>query len=821
MLDLVLVDGFLVFLWWSVLFLIGLAAFPLTRRLFSSWWDQGYSLSKAVGLAGVTFLSWYFGSVKILPFTQTTIVLSMGLLFLLGLLVWNTIKVKQCIADTCSLIGIKSPFLSKKNSIKKSKEQIPMISFRKFVILELFFLFCLWFWSYIKAFEPDIRSLEKFMDYGFSQTIINSPYFPPPDMWYAGGTINYYYFGHAVRALLSKLSSIDLAYGYNLMLATLFALCFTMAFSISYQLLAISYQHLKVKRKKFWGVVCGLLGAFLVTMAGNMQTIYAFTKGYHHDDEPPPFWTVMHAPHEFFSKLPESINSYWYANATRFIPYTIHEFPSYSFVVSDNHGHVLGIPFALLAIASLLSLFVINPSSGRFLYVLYGGLVGILLMTNALDGPIYFGLFCLFILLHQWNWDDLLTWKWIKDKGISVLLALLGFLFVTLPFLLNFKSFATGLAVNCPPKILENTNIGPIVFETVDKCQKSPLWMIWLLWGFFFFCGIAMMLFAFRRRSSKPFITLEFSPILKFLTVLFVYSVGLIFFAEFFYFKDIYPAHFRSNTMFKLGYQAFIMCSLMCGYVIVSMIQPMATNNQHSAVKRFGRKLFFILLMPQLFLISIYPFFSVRSYFGGLQVYRSLYGLQWFEREYPDDFQAMLWLKKQLAASTLQQAASSEQQTANGLQQTTYSKQHTANGREGGVDFLKNLSETDPHVRYTFFTRHLNDIPVIVEAHGDSYTDYNRISAFAGVPTIIGWGVHEWLWRGTYDVVAPRTEEVTAIYEGQDDEKRRKVLEKYNVKYIAVGSLERKKFQSLNEQAIQAIGQEVFRSGETVVYKVK
>jgi len=55
--------------------------------------------------------------------------------------------------------------------------------------------------------------------------------------------------------------------------------------------------------------------------------------------------------------------------------------------------------------------------------------------------------------------------------------------------------------------------------------------------------------------------------------------------------------------------------------------------------------------------------------------------------------------------------------------------------------------------------------PVIVEAQGDSYTDYARISANTGLPTILGWTVHEWLWRGDYSVPAARIDDVRAIYE--------------------------------------------------------
>jgi len=789
--------------WWAVLFLIGSAALPLARKIFASWWDQGYVLSKAVGLAGVTFISWYMGSFKIIPFTQLTIFISLGILFGIGIISQNLEKTSIVLTKLLNLIGIESPFRSTPvNTIKK-----PMISWKLMLVLELFFFCSLWFWSYIKAFEPDIRGLEKFMDYGFAQTIYNSSYFPPPDMWYAGGTINYYYFGHTMMAVLSKLSSIDLAYGYNLTLAMLFALCFTMSFGIGCQLLLMSSRQREVVVKKRWYVLVGFLAAWLVTLSGNMQTIYAFTKGYNGEDTPPPFWSNSWPANEFLAKIPEGMNKYWYANATRFIPFTIHEFPSYSFVVSDNHGHVLSIPFTLLAISSLLTLFgrkgekrqassVKRQETLELLpFGLYGLLGGILLMTNALDGPIYMGLFTL-LLATSYSLHAIFSWNWFREKGIVLMSAVVGLIVATFPFLLNFTSFANGLAVNCPPKFLENTKFGPIIFETVDKCQKSPLWMMTLLWGFFWFGGITLIVFGIKRHVSKKQFRFEFTPLHKFLITAFLYTVAMIVFCEFFYFKDIYPAHFRSNTMFKLGYQTFMFSSLMCAYVIVEMIIKGFKDKQSWSQRvKWGRRVFFILLIPQLFLVSIFPYFSVRSYFGNLQVYKGLYGLTWFERDFPDDFKAMKWLASQVASS----------------------KQQVANDKNG-EKFLTKLVKTDTHVHDNFFTSHLNSVPGILEADGDSYTDYQRFSSFAGMPTIVGWGVHEWLWRGSYDVVSPRKDEVKVVYEGLDQAKRIEILNKYNIRYLIVGQLERQKFVALNEQSLKLLGKEVYRSGNTVIY---
>ncbi len=783
-------DVWLVVQWWGTLFLVGAAAYPLTRVLFQSrelgsglnppaggWHDRGYFFSKAVGMAVVGWVVYVLGTVRVLSFTTGTIIVSLVLLFIGG------------------------HFLDKGNRGNKGDRGNAVLLI---ITEELFFFAALLFWSWIKAHEPGVRGLEKFMDYGFMQSVLNSQYFPPADMWYAGSPINYYYFGHLITAVLTKLSGIDLAYTFNLMLATIFALCFTMSFSIGYQLFSVMPGLTRHPEKKNMDsgseagmtikrLIAGMLTAFLVTLAGNLQTLYAFTRGYTGDNVQA-FWQLLWKVGEFWQKLPEGLNTYWYANATRFIPFTIHEFPSYSFVVSDVHGHVLSIPFVLLAIALLMTFFIrehdardsltkrVGRTNTTFLQeslafprlIFYGFLVGILLMTNALDGPIYFGLFALIFILRA------MSLRRVEKVSMRVLdfartILPIGVVVVTsaitvLPFLLHFKSFVTGIAVNCPLPFLANTNIGPLIFEGVEKCQRSPVWMVLVLWGFFLYCGL-WFVFLKKRESDR-----SDEPIERVLKVFFWFSVALIIFPEFFYFKDIYPAHFRSNTMFKLGYQAFILFSIVAGYTIVNAVFSLVIRDTKYVIRktnlsfisrlasRVSQKFFVIFLIPQLFLVSIYPIFSVRSYFNSLKNYEGLYGLNWLAKEYPDDYAAIQWLN---------------------LQPTTYNLQ-----------------------------------PIIVEADGDSYTDYNRFSAFTGIPTVVGWAVHEWLWRGGYEVVAPRREVVRLIYEAEDDTITKDLLARFNVRYVVIGTLERQKYPSLVEEKFPKLGRLVFEHGETKIYEM-
>ncbi|MEK7592069.1 MAG: DUF2298 domain-containing protein, partial [Patescibacteria group bacterium] len=479
-------------------------------RSMTGWWDDGYFFSKAVGMATVTFGVFVLGSLNILPFGIVSIAISMGITVILGL-VGNLLDSSK-LPPTHKASGGHSKAQSSKLVVQSAKLREWVKKILLITLEEGIFLGLLIFWAWIKGHEPSIHGLEKFMDFGFTKSILNGGFFPPRDIWYSGFTINYYYFGHTTLAVLTKLSGLDLAVTFNLILATLFSLCFTMAGSIGAQLTLLICKDSPCKPARrvlaIRAIVSWLLTGFFVTLAGNMQTIYAFTRGYTGDNVKP-FWQLLWNSGEFMKRLPEGLNTYWYANATRFIPFTIHEFPSYSFVVSDIHGHVLSIPFALLAIGMLIRMFgsgihkdnfqlsifnfqsIFQISNFKFQIVFYGFLCGVLFMTNALDGPIYLGLFVILLVVLRWKMTDernMMRGGW-KSAILFSILCVISAGITALPFILHFKPFVTGIGVNCPPAFLANHKIGPFLFETIDKCQHSPLWMWWLLWGFFVFAG--------------------------------------------------------------------------------------------------------------------------------------------------------------------------------------------------------------------------------------------------------------------------------------------------------------------------------------------
>ena len=161
--------------------------------------------------------------------------------------------------------------------------------------------------------------------------------------------------------------------------------------------------------------------------------------------------------------------------------------------------------------------------------------------------------------------------------------------------------------------------------------------------------------------------------------------------------------------------------------------------------------------MGILFFVFRYPFFALRSNYA-YKNYRGLNGLNYLTKSSPDDFNAITWLNQNVSGQ-----------------------------------------------------------PVITEAVGESYTRFGRVSTNTGLPTILGWRVHE--WRGSFDEPGKRTDEVKEIYEGKDVGKTQELLNKYQVKYLFLGEMERQQYLNINEEKIAKIGKIVYSSGDTKIFQ--
>ncbi len=293
-------DSQIIIYFWFILFFLGLIFAPLTFRIFKKFYDFGYSFSKIIAIGIISYLAWILGILKLLSFSQINIVVII-------------------ILCAISMFILNKAFIKENLGKWKNKWKI-------FAIEEAMFFIILAGWSGVRAFEPRIEGLEKFMDFGFINSILRSEYFPPKDIWLAGSSINYYYFGQLYITIFAKISGIPSSYIYNLSVALIFALIFAAIFSLSSNII---YAYLVNQNKKnneqkkhnskyyLFPMLAGLVSAIITTMAGNFQPLYFYLTHNH------------------------SLTSYWYPDASRFIPFTIHEFPMYSIVVTDLHAYFL------------------------------------------------------------------------------------------------------------------------------------------------------------------------------------------------------------------------------------------------------------------------------------------------------------------------------------------------------------------------------------------------------------------------------------------------------------------------------------------------
>jgi len=685
--------------WWLLIFSLGLFTLPITLFLFQKFWDKGYVFSKIICIVFSTYLIFIGGVFKVLIFTNTNLYLILGIIILLNFL-----------------------FLRQKNNlsifIKTIKE-----NYKVFIFQEILFLLILITWSFVRGFASDIEGLEKYMDWGFINSALRSKFLPPQDMWFSGEIINYYYFGHLIFAVLTKLSTISSAITYNLSIATVCALTFSFTFSIASNFVFLSMK--KVNFKKI--VTAGLISALLLTFGGNLHSVYKIAK-----------INIQDNSKLVLSKkaIIESSNKYWYPDATRFIGHdpdikdkTIHEFPLYSFVVADLHGHMNDIPVVLFFMAFLLATsFFASGLINYFVIVISGFILSIAYMTNAWDFAIYGLLFAVFTFFLNLKNNQKSA---IKKTLINGILTIAVWFIFTLPFSLNFIPMTNGIRVSD---------------------SYSAFYQLFILYGGFWLIVLPLLFLFLVKKIKKNKIELKTSDL--FVLAAITTATILIIIPELVYLKDIYIyEHRRANTMFKLVYQAFMMYALVSGYVFYKT-RLLLKSRLLNILYGF---LFTIIFSIHL----IYPYFAIKSFYSSKN-YQGLWGLNYLKDSYGDNLEAINWINKNISGQ-----------------------------------------------------------PVMLEAVGDSYTTFNQISVATGLPTVQGWIVHEWLWRGGYDKPKQRQDDVQAIYEDKDINRLKVLIQKYNIKYIFVGAKEYEKYPNLNEDNFIKIGgQIIFQSGKTKIYQL-
>jgi len=124
----------------------------------------------------------------------------------------------------------------------------------------------------------------------------------------------------------------------------------------------------------------------------------------------------------------------------------------------------------------------------------------------------------------------------------------------------------------------------------------------------------------------------------------------------------------------------------------------------------------------------------------------------------------------------------------------------------------------DDFAALVWLREHAVDLEVVLEASGNPYSYFARFSSNTGLPTVLGWANHEGLWRGHDREVTARLSQIERMYNATGLDEIRPLLDRYQVRYILVGELERQTYKREGIEKFAAL-ELAFRSGQTMVYR--
>jgi YYY domain-containing protein len=412
-----------VLIWWLIAQVLGWITLPVAMRFFRWLPDRGYAFAKPLGLLLVSYIVWLGASTGFLRNDLG------GILFAILLVTAGSAWLLLRRSSGEPLAAELSRFLRE--------------HWRLVLAVELLFLVALAAWAGLRAYAPykiEPAGGEKFMEIAFLNATLNSPQFPPLDPWLSGFGISYYYFGYVMMAVVTRLSAVAPGVGFDLYDALLFAFTLLGAFGVVYNLVkaavgartsAKAKAEVKDAASDGQPIAVGLLGALLVGVIGNLggllESLHA--KGVLAER----FWQWIDIPGLTSAQV---VNSWypgqvfmWWWRASRILhdkdllgqavrTQPIDEFPFFSFLLGDNHPHVLALPFVLLCIGLALNLLLRqrtpspegegrgevprwwNPAGFSLggdwaLFFFSALLIGSLGFLNTWDMPIYLGLVAL------------------------------------------------------------------------------------------------------------------------------------------------------------------------------------------------------------------------------------------------------------------------------------------------------------------------------------------------------------------------------------------------------------------------------------------
>jgi len=571
---------------------LGLAATPLAAAVFSRLpAGAGVAFAKPLGLLLVGWLVWIGGSVHVVPNGVASAVGAGVVVGGLGALVWWRVR--------------------------------PGVSRAAFAWSEGLGAVAFFGMALLVAYSPDVWLTEKPMDMAFLNAANEARFFPPHDPWMAGEDLNYYYLGHLMAGVLVRLADVDPDVGYNLSVAAFFALSVAAALGLA---TAVGGR----LRAGLWALaLCLVLG----TVGAGVQLL---------DDGGP-------------------LREYDWFGPSRVIDGTINEFPAFSFTLADLHAHVMAIPFSLLALALGLQLALTGPprpprGPAALELAVTAIAVGTLYAINAWSAPVIGGLVAMAILVRLreplGGVERARTLAWgCAALGLAVIAGL--------PFLIGYDAAADGLGwvderASFAEFARDHGNLyGLLVFlaataYAVRLARSRHPWRngAWAAVAAIFvgsllapadLAGVALLA-VLVAVGAHGGLSRRHGAGERFTWVLIAGGFLCLLLPEVVYVRDSFDggALYRMNTVFKLGYQAWLLLAIAGAAVLAA------------APGWLGRSVRIAWALPLaalLALAAVYPVAGTYARKDGYSRSPTLDGLRWLEPNAPGDPAAMAWLR--------------------------------------------------------------------------------------------------------------------------------------------------------------------------------
>jgi YYY domain-containing protein len=803
------------FLSWYILILaLGLLTFPLGFYLFPALADRGYTAARAFGLLIWGYVFWLLASFRLAQNDVGGLLL--GLLILGGLSVWAWVNCRVEIVEW---------FRSNRRLV---------------LTTESLFLLAFAFMAFVRAANPEIVGTEKPMELMFINGILNSPMFPPRDLWLSGYSISYYYFGYVMASMLALFTGVPATMAFNLMISLIFALSAIGAYGILYNLLVhyrVSRSSLEEERiaedegstpgQRLSSPFAPLLAPLFLLIVSNVE---GFLEVLHMRGifwrEGSNFWTwldipqLRDAPAQTASWIPDRF--WWWWRASRVIQdyelngtfrEVIDEFPFFSYLLSDLHPHVLAMPFNLLAIAVALNIFFggwrgrmnlwfgelrISKAGFFTIALVLGGLA----FLNTWDILIAGALIVFSYALARVNESG---WGWERLEDV---------------LLLGFSTVLTAFVMYLPFFIGFDSQLGGVIPNFMFPTRGAQLWV---MWGTLFIPLFAWLIYVGRSGTPAAWRRSLFTA-LGIVLVLLLAMFAVVVVAWRLKPDMILPviqaqgmdvSTFITESMLRRLSHIGSLITLLA--LLIPALAFLFRSERNSSA--------FVLLMIALGALLILgpEFLYLRDNFGyRINTIFKFYYQAWIVLSIAAAYCVILLLRSLRGSANAAFSLIVALVLLVGLTYPALSLFNKTNNFKPPAgftldDFDRVQRENPDEAAAINWLRSAPD-GVVAEAVGGAYSNYGRISIYTGLPTVLGWGNHEGQWRDQA-LQGTRTEDIETLYVTNDWQTTQSIIDRYNIRYIYVGNLERSTYR-VNEEKFSRFLRPVFQQGSAIVYAV-